>query len=197
LDSERFFGKENVMKNLLAVMLVFGMASMASAMTLQISVEGNPDPIDTQIMLAPSETIRLDIHSPDGYVIGDDVYFSLVVDPAYGVITGGVVTGGAPPDTGIYGYDALANGLSPGGVDDGMWGSVLNIAGAPVAPGIYIDDIIFHCEALNYDTLVTLWSTPDFATFTMEDQLIIHNIPEPATMALLSLGGLFFLRRRK
>jgi hypothetical protein len=185
------------MKKLLAVMLVFGMASFANAMTLQISVDGNPDPVDTQIMLAPSETIMLNIHSPDGYASGDDVYFALIVDPQYGTITGGMVTAAAPPDSGIYGYDALANGLSPGGVDDGPWGAVMNIAGTAVAPGVYLDEFIFHCEALNYDTIVSLWSTPDFATFTLEDQLTIHNIPEPATMALLSLGGLFLLRRRK
>jgi hypothetical protein len=184
------------MKKLLVVMLVFGMASLANAMTLQISAGGVLDPVDTQISLMPSETIVIDIHSPDGYVLGDDVYFSLIVDPAYGSITGGVVTAAAPPDSGIYGYDALANGMSPGGVDDGPWGAVMNIAGTAVAPGVYFDDFIFHCEAIG-EAVVSLWSTPDFATFTLEDQLTIHQIPEPATMALLSLGGLFLLRRRK
>ena len=186
------------MKKLLAVMLIFCMASFANAMTLQISAGGNLDPQDTEISLFPTETIVLNIHSPDGYAAGSraDVYWSLVVDPTYGTITGGMMTGVAPPDGGIYGNDALANAMSPDGVSDGPWGAAMNIANTYIAPGIYFDDFIFHCEAEG-EALVKLWSTPDFATFTMEDQLLIHQIPEPATMAMLSLCGLFLLRRRK
>jgi hypothetical protein len=188
------------MKKLLALMLVFGLASLANAMTLQISVNGQPAPPDTEIWLTPSETIRLDIYSPDGYVSGDDTYFALVVDPMYGTITGGAPTAAAPPDSGIYGPSVQTD--VPGWIalpDDGPYGSILNIAGTAVDPGTYIDDFIFHCEDILFDTVISLYSDPAFdpGTTTLEDQIIIHNIPEPATMALLSLGGLFLLRRRK
>jgi hypothetical protein len=190
------------MKKLVALMLVFGLASLANAMTLRISVNGDPAPPDSEIWLQPSETIRLDIYSPDGYGAGSmaDTYFALVVDPRYGIITGGVVTAAAPPDSGIYGPSVQTD--VPGWIalpDDGPYGSILNVAGTAVDPGTYIDDFIFHCEGILYETVVSLYSSPDFGASgtTLEDQIIIHNIPEPATMALLSLGGLFLLRRRK
>ena len=38
--------------------------------------------------------------------------------------------------------------------------------------------------------------TTDFGTSELVDAVVIHQIPEPATIALLGLGGLL-LRRRK
>ena len=52
------------MRKLLVLMLVLGMASLASA-TLQISIDGmpTPDPVDSEIWLTPSQTIILDIYT--------------------------------------------------------------------------------------------------------------------------------------
>lgn len=186
------------MKKLIVLMLVLGMTSYANAIILQISVDGNPDPVDSQIFLAPSETIMLDIHSPSGHTCAaDDVYFALVVDPAYGSIVGGA--GMLPPAPSL----SMMNGQSiqtdwPGFVQlpaDGPWGQVVSSPGETAAPGVYFDEFIFHCEKEG-DAVVELWSSPDGAEMTLQDTLIIHQIPEPMTIALLGLGGLF-LRRRK
>ena len=48
------------MKKLLVICLVLGMASVAGA-TLQISVNGNPEPIDSEITIFPSDEIVLDV----------------------------------------------------------------------------------------------------------------------------------------
>jgi hypothetical protein len=58
--------------------------------------------------------------------------------------------------------------------------------------GKLVDEIIFHCTG-GGDTVLTL-VTADLQV--VEDIQIIHNIPEPMTIALLALGGLL-LRRRK
>ena len=186
------------MKKLLVLMLVLGLAGLANAMILEISVNGDLDPKDSEIFLMPSETAILNIHTPDGYVIGDDVYFAIVVDVAYGTVGYDDELGTVLADhydTAIYGAGAQDAGMcSP--PEDGVWGVIANYGtSGNFGPGVIIDDILFHCEKEG-DAVINLYSTPDFATFTLEDFVIIHQIPEPMTIALLSLGGLF-LRRRK
>ena len=78
------------MKRFLAVLLVFGLASVASA-ALQISVTGDLDPEDSTIFLTPSETVTLDIWStvpiaPGGEGEGQ---FVLVAQAPYATVSGG------------------------------------------------------------------------------------------------------------
>jgi hypothetical protein len=192
-----------MMKKFLIFVLVLGMASLASAtMTLNISVDGIVDPPDSTIILYPSDYVTLDIHS-GGYHQGSDyddsVYFALVADTGYGTISGGVVCiPPAPVDSSII------EGVSP--VDAGMcsepengiygWiGAIITSGSVDTPAGIYFDEIVFHCEAPG-DVVVKLYTTTDFETINLVDSVIIHQVPEPATIALLGLGGLL-LRRRK
>jgi hypothetical protein len=191
-----------MMKKLLIFVLVLGMASLASAMTLNISVDGIVDPPDSLITLYPSDYVTLDIHS-SGYHNGPDyddaVYFALVADTGYGTISGGHVC--IPP---APGDSSIIEGVSP--VDAGMcsepengiygWIGALITSGSVDTPaGIYFDEIVFHCEGPG-DVVVKLYTTTDFSTIDLVDSVVIHQIPEPATIALLGLGGLL-LRRRK
>jgi hypothetical protein len=57
--------------------------------------------------------------------------------------------------------------------------------------GLCIDGIIFHCLD-DQEVTLTLLSGLDVVL----DTQIIHQTPEPVSIALLGLGGLF-LRRRK
>jgi hypothetical protein len=187
-----------MMKKLLVFMLVLGIASMANAMILGISVNGDQDPVDSEIFLAPSETLELDIFDTEGYAIGDDVYFVLVTDPAKGAIAGGVVNLGAPENAPADSFvmdDAVGNGFWPG-PENGVGGGIVYYGtSGTYGPGTYIDGIEFHCVAEG-DAIVALWTSPDFVAWTLEDSVVIHQIPEPMTVLLLGLGGLF-LRRRK
>ena len=191
------------MKKLLVLMLVLGMASLASA-GLQISLGGVLEPIDSEITLFPSDTIELDIWT-DAILGGMESFdWALVVDYNKGSISGGAdagasidlineIGGAAPdPDNGVLPDDPLA----------GIWGFMANLGGDIPAGTVLLDQIVFHCEAPG-DAYVQLWATVSGQPFgptsggVMMDQVIIHqDTPEPMTLALLGLGGLF-LRRRK
>ena len=180
------------MKKLLIFTLVLGIASVASA-ALSLQINGNPDPIDSEIILEPSQHAIIDVlgaglNSTDGYP-----YVVVVAQVADATIAGGVgVTGTltAPQGGALLPFFPLDGGM--GGVD---W-FIGDSASQTLPDGVMIEAIDFHCEWGPNDVIIELWSSPDFVSFTLEDVAIIHQTPEPASLALLGLGGLL-LRRRK
>jgi hypothetical protein len=63
----------------------------------------------------------------------------------------------------------------------------------PIPPGVWFE-VDLTCLKAGVDVFVELY---DGSSFEMIDSLTIHQVPEPMTIALLGLGGLFALRRRK
>lgn len=196
------------MKKLLVLMLVLGMASLANA-TLQISVDGDWEPVDSEIFLMPSDTVILDIWTDAAITKAPADYYTwaLIVDTQCATITGGVAVEPWASDDdmwlGIFSVPSAAETI--GGIPeswDGIWGGITIFGGAGIpANSLLYDEILFHCESAElkcYDTVVELWrvNNDTFELMSLEDSVIIHQIPEPMTIALLGLGGLF-LRRRK
>ena len=191
------------MKKFLALVLILGMAQVASAGFL-ISVDGVVDPPDTSIELLPSEYAMIDIHT-DGtesqqavWLVceGPGVFQSAgVLNPAVGwaaVATSTLYTTG--DGSGIVEWFAMD---PPDGMGYTNTSSVVNpeffLAAAGLLPaGMLIDEIAFHCEGPG-EVLLTLLNE----NFELMDTQLIHQIPEPMTMALLGLGGLALIRRRK
>ena len=186
------------MKKLLIFMLVLGMASLVNALptSLQISVDGVEEPIDSDIWLLPTETIELDIWTTaEIYSEGGlEGYFVIAVDSGYGSLSGGLLA--APwteTSNSMYGAGSGNSYLTP--PEQGILGAIGTLLSEGNGmTGTIFDSIIFHCEAPG-DAYVNLYWT-DFSTLGLLDTVIIHQIPEPMTVLLLGLGGLF-LRRRK
>ena len=186
------------MKKLLVIMLVLGLASAANAIELKISVNGEVDIPDSQVNICPSDVLTLDIWGSGYSTPAEDAwYIALVVDTTTGSITGGqAIIPPAPDWSTIYGQSAAADYFPClGPTEDGPWGEVSAPPGGTAGPGVYFDRFDFHCVAEG-DAVVRLIGTQDFGNCTVFDTLIIHQVPEPASMLLLGLGGLLLRRRR-
>ncbi len=180
------------MKKLFVLMLVLGLAAVASA-ELKLSVNGVVDPPDTEISLKEGQTAVIDVWGdgttkPYAYLLG------ISIDS---VGPGSLDIGTA--DVLYTGSEAMIDWMDD--ADFAAEGRVLNpfiymemtdvaLEPAPL-DGTLFDNIIFTCDGLG-DVILTLFD----ADYEVMDQQLIHQVPEPMTLALLGLGGLF-LRRRK
>ena len=187
------------MKKYLVLAIVMLMASMANAVLLELSVNGQIAEGPAEITLFPSQTFVLDIWDSQGYTIGQDGYLVLTSDSAVSSINideaiilpdhlDTEILGGSQEldEIGFPGVTGLLAFVGYYGVDAVSW-----------APGKVMDNIIFHCEAPG-DTVIQLLWTHDFSELTVVDSVIVHQIiPEPATLALLGLGAVMFIRKRK
>ena len=79
---------------------------------------------------------------------------------------------------------------------DGVDWFIGDSANDELPDGIVIEGIQYRDEFHPADAVIELWSTPDFVNFTLEDTAIVHQIPEPASLALLGLGMLLLGRRK-
>jgi len=194
------------MKKMLALALIFVISASASAGIIDLQISGvgpagNIVPIapTNEITVAPSHYVWLDViynpaggpalYSADTYIIANGPATIEMVGLTYPTGawdltwpgSGGFVDSGGP-------YITVTAGLMANGV----------------AEGIVVDHILFHCEGPGVVTVVPVLSQNHGGSFDFDFNeplagagVIIHQIPEPFTMALLALGGLVTLRRRR
>ena len=162
------------MKKLLVLMLVLGLVSAANAV-LSLSVNSG-DPGE-EITINPSDEIILDVSSDnsDGYS-----FWMYVYDIPVRTLSNPRLMQGNISAINLMG--------TFGGYD--YFGVTIADSGGALVPGTGFE-VDFHCDGPG-DVLVELLAFSDYALL---DTLVIHQ-PEPMTIALLGLGGLF-LRRRK
>jgi hypothetical protein len=185
------------MKKLVVLVLVLAMAqlSFAGIATLRVNAA------DVKNDYLPSDTITIEIvASYDTGMGGTDTTGSMSMDSIS-------ATAGEAISTWINaGFNDIAN---PGLVVNTGGMAVQGIAGtittsAPdIAAGEVLWSMEFHIPDLPGSTIIDIstvnfFSAPsDFTDMATETNVLsLHIVPEPITMALLGLGGLF-LRRRK
>jgi hypothetical protein len=181
-----------MMKKLLAVILVLGMASLAHAdLVLTINGEIAPDEI---WLTGPSDMFEIDVEIAEGHdLLG--VTAAVRLSNGQGELLGGEIY----PDIGWMFpiYTMAGSGSSQLEFTGGNFGA------ATPGPTTIMYGLMFHCleeTDVVIDLIITGSTTQDGQTVpvdTIEDSIIVHQIPEPMTVALLGLGGMFLLRRRK
>jgi len=209
-----------MMKKLLIFMLVLGLASAANAVivgsyTLQVSdVCTGPYSavVDSELYLyPPSATLWIGVNNG---VAGSEVdtqmgQFYLGIkqhivgydgeDPIYAadtVWTGNYIdfrpplVAAAPvPANEYYGIGDVGGGLILS-----VWALTLTDGNPASRQGVgVLDAKELHCESMPSDDVIYLINMDDG---TILDTIVIHQMPEPATIALLGLGGLLLRRRR-
>ena len=164
------------MKKLLVLMLVLGMTSLAGA---AITLVG-------PTTLAEGDTVSIGIHNGDGLDYLSYMTISLrsaggfsMSMPQLTSLAGDASGVGAPYDLGDTREIEVTLAQYEGSSDIGVqftWDLTCLLDGVTVTVDLWDDNIGYVTPA---------------------DTLTITQIPEPMTIALLGLGGLFMLRRRK
>jgi hypothetical protein len=181
-----------MMKKLLTLLIILGLASVTNA-GLVFTLNGEPQP-DEITLESPSGEVELDLELGSGTIRAYDLIYELSNSQAELISSGATY----PALFDLQGYAIVT---SP---------QKLEITASQLftpdlaAPQTLMQGMILHCleptdVVLTISTIGTggnFWDGADVEPGTVLHTLLIHQVPEPMTIALLGLGGLF-LRRRK
>jgi len=188
------------MKKLLVLALVLSVASLANA-SFFLSVDGVVNPPDSEIMLLPSETAIIDVFGSGNSNLPLDFW---IICQGPGTISGGVVLyPGNLSEITTMSKDEWEAAFEAPGMFEGVGfpgttsASYFLLADSVVPPaildGLLVDEIAFHCDGPGDVTLSLIGGALD--SIVVYDTQVIHQIPEPATIALLCLGGLLLRKK--
>jgi hypothetical protein len=168
------------MKKLLALLLVVGMASAADAAVVGLSVDGATVSDGTED-ISPGETITL-------YVVSDTANYPWLMEVS--VLVSDATLGAPIFSTGagtMAGYVDYSDSI--------MWVYELSTAGAP---GSIMAGLQWSMDLTAIPPPAPGWFTVNLGPYGEAPVSSIEFfVPEPVTIALLGLGGLLVLRRRK
>jgi hypothetical protein len=188
-----------MMKKLLVFAMVLGMASMAMAIPyFQV------DPAYQKSDYHPSDVIQIDLVSPSNDLPVTGVAIDAISDGALGGLGESPLTANANFNT----ITSMGTLNADGWIVEGVYLNDTTIPARGATGILYTFD--YHVPSVPPSTLIPIQSINDGVYWFSEIDYkggssylnpillsgTIHVIPEPATIALLGLGGLL-LRRRK
>lgn len=173
------------MKKLFVLFLVLTMASLAQAAVLELSVNDSRDGAGntTEITIDISSNITVGVYCSNASAPSDQFWLGIVAGAGDGEWVADTNT--------VYiemGSDASATPYNA----DWWYGNTGFSVEPPPTEGKWFD-VDFHCT-LEGDVYIDLY---DETGYVLEDRILVHQVPEPMSIALLGLGGLFLHRRKK
>ncbi|UCF43819.1 MAG: PEP-CTERM sorting domain-containing protein [Planctomycetota bacterium] len=186
--------RRSIMKKLLVLMLVLGVTSAANA-AISFKIEGSDAPSSISVAQGATVTIQIYSTTTENYMVYVGMDISTM--SAFGSPSGSHTYKGSDngPDGGNAGETGAITAYFESGWLDGYEVRTQSTAGQVVA-GIQ-HTVSFTAPMADGSTRVGMFRPPNYSWDADELDVLTINVPEPMTIGLLGLGGLFLLRRRK
>ncbi|MCK4294029.1 MAG: PEP-CTERM sorting domain-containing protein [Planctomycetes bacterium] len=193
-----------IRRTMIAVMVMvvlLGLGSLAEAVWLPVGtfkihtryLDGTAFEPNTDV-LGIDDSLYLSMYAEEDFWWGSSFgyYWALVCDPSLATITGGVLGPGAA----YGGWIAPTDGLLYGVDGEGRRGKFEPDEFERYPAGLYADDFLYSPQSVG-DVTVSFWQLGrEDDPYGVVDSIVINQVPEPASIILLGVGGVLMRRRR-
>jgi len=168
-------------------MLFLSMAVVANAgLKIYVKIGDNfwADYADSKLVITPSTVLQLGVMDITGQTQPESLALGLTYGPA-SLDASGVVA--------LQGVNAMMQNDATAAAALGLQNPFVSMAiTKPTSMGMLVRSIFFHCDGPG-DATIALVDDDGYIV----DSQVVHQIPEPATMMLLGLGGVLAAIRKK